>query len=329
MPQDAGEAIAAELHFKRGQRYYRAGRTEQAIEELYSALSVREIYYDAQLLLGRSLVAAERYREAAAVLREIESRERMSPEVQKLLAKANYETNRLDEASRNLYLAIGYSRSPDYDLHYLKGLIKLRQGDAEVAIIEAKRAIAIKPRFSPAHKLLSDAYLMGKDFDKAESELKLYLSGVRDRSESAEIKERINAIRSFGSAKPERAVHQPIVLPRIYRIPRPAYTAAAHRYKVEGIVEVTALFGKDGAIQYALVTRGLGFGLDEEAIKAARRIEFKAGEVNGQPTSMWIAVKITFKETNTRKTDAAIPRDSQSSIEGSLSDHPDRIGERQ
>jgi hypothetical protein len=37
IPQDDEVTIAAERHYKRGQKLYRAGQTEQAIEELYTA----------------------------------------------------------------------------------------------------------------------------------------------------------------------------------------------------------------------------------------------------------------------------------------------------
>ena len=180
IPQDDEDNVVAERHYKRGQELYRAGQTEQAIEELYSALSVREIYYEAQLLLGRSLIETKRYREAAATLREIEPPERGAAEVQKLLGKANYEMNRLREAARNLHYAIGFSKRPDYELYYLLGLVMLRQGDAQGAIAEATRAAALKPRFAPARKLLSDVYMMKKDYRWSEKALKRYLVSVRD-----------------------------------------------------------------------------------------------------------------------------------------------------
>src|SRR5262245_44839105 len=110
IPQDDEENVVAERHYKRGQKLYRTGRTEQAIEELYTALSVREIYYEAQLLLGRSLIEAKRYREAAATLREIEPPERGAAEVHKLLGRAYYEMNRMREAARNFQYAIGFSK---------------------------------------------------------------------------------------------------------------------------------------------------------------------------------------------------------------------------
>lgn len=292
IPQDDDDNIAAERHYKRGQKLYRAGHTEQAIEELYTALSVREIYYEAQLLLGRYLIETKRYREAAATLREIAAPMRDAVEIHKLLGKAHYEINKLREAARNLYYAIGSSKRPDYELHYLLGLVKLRQGAAEDAIAEATRAVALNPRFAPARKLLSDAYLIKKDYGRPEKALERYLASVRDRTEAADIKERIEAIRSLSRAKPEKSVQKPITLPRIHKIPHPGYTLGALRNKIEGAVRVEVLFGSDGAVKHALVVRGLGFGLDEKASKAALEIEFKPGEVDGQPASLWMGVEI-------------------------------------
>jgi TonB family protein len=294
IPQDDEDTIAAERHYKRGQKLYRSGQTEQAIEELYTALSVREIYYEAQLLLGRSLIEAKRYREAAATLREIKPPEGGAAEVHKLLGRAHYKMNKLHEAARNLHYAIGFSKRPDYELHYLLGLVMLRQGDGEGAVDEATRAAVLNPRFAPARKLLSDAYLMETDYKGSEKALKHYLASVRDRTEAAEIKEHIEALRSLGGAKPQKSVQKPITLPRIYRIPHPGYTLEALRYKVEGSVRLEVLFGSDGAVKHALVVRGLGFGLDEEALKAARGIEFKPGEVGGQSVSVWMGVEILF-----------------------------------
>jgi TonB family protein len=294
VPQGDWDTIAAERHYKRGQKLYRDGQTEQAIEELYTALSVREIYFDAQLLLGRSLIDAKRYREAAMILREIEPPDNGAAEVHKLLGKAHYEMNRLREAARNLQYAIGFSRRPDYELHYLLGLVMLRQGDGEGAIAEARRAVTLKPRFAPARKLLSDAYLMKKDYRRSVKALERYLASARDHTETAGIKERIDAIKNLGEARPGKSVKEPITLPRIYRIPRPGYTLEALRYKVEGSVRLEVLFSSDGAVKHAIVACGLGFGLDEAALNAARGIEFKPGEVGGKPVSMWMGVSILF-----------------------------------
>ncbi len=308
IPQNDEDGIVAERHYKRGQKLYRAGQTEQAIEELYNALSVREIYYEAQLLLGRSLIEARRYREAAATLREIEPTERGSAEVHKLLGRVHYETNKLREAARNLRYAIDYSRRPDYELHYLLGLVKLRQGDAGGAIDEATRVEKLKPRFAPARKLLSDAYFMKGDYRQSEKALTRYLTSVRDLKDETDIKERIKAMESLGRAKPEKSVQKLIIRPQIYNLPHPGYTVEALRYKVEGSVQLEVLFGSDGTIQHVLLVRELGFGLDEQALKAARGIEFKPGEVEGRPVSMWMGVDFGFATVEIERKRGGTPK---------------------
>ncbi len=54
------------------------------------------------------------------------------------------------------------------------------------------------------------------------------------------------------------------------------------------------LFGSDGHIQQALVVQGLGFGLDEEAARAAREIAFTPARLDKQPVSVWGGV-INFR----------------------------------
>src|SRR5262245_66450588 len=124
-----------------------------------------------------------------------------------------------------------------------------RLGATEGAIDEAKRAVALKHRFAPARKLLSDAYLMNKDYERSEKALKRYLASVRDRAEAAEIKERIKALNSLGRAKPEKSVQESITHPRIYKIPHPGYTPEALRYKGEGAVRPEAQSVNHGASQ--------------------------------------------------------------------------------
>src|SRR5256885_1833488 len=89
------EAKLARRHYDRGRKLYQKGQTKQAIEELYTAVGIREIYLDAQLLLSRALIAAERPREALATLRAIDLDHWQTAEVQKLFGQALYQMNKL------------------------------------------------------------------------------------------------------------------------------------------------------------------------------------------------------------------------------------------
>jgi TonB family protein len=58
--------------------------------------------------------------------------------------------------------------------------------------------------------------------------------------------------------------------------PRPVYTDQARRLQIEGEVLLEVLFRTSGEIRICRVAQGLGHGLDEAAIAAARAIRFRA-----------------------------------------------------
>jgi TonB family protein len=291
----------ARPHYEQGRRLYRSGHQELAIEELYTAVSIEEVYFDAQLLLSRVLLTAQRPREAHATLRAIERRRRDTAQVQKLLGYAYFQMNRLDAAEEILKYAISLAARPDPELHYHLGLVRLRQGDTQSAIREAKRVLVNAPHFTPARKLLSDAYLVANDPQQAALELTRCLRLARGRTERDELRERLLAIRSLAWAKPEQSVKAWVVRPQMYSIPRPSYTPEARRNRIEGTVSLKVLFGSDGTVQRAIVTQGLGFGLDEQAAAAARGIEFTPGSLNGKSISVWTEVKVRFSLADDRR----------------------------
>src|SRR5262249_8842459 len=64
--------------------------------------------------------------------------------------------------------------------------------------------------------------------------------------------------------------------------PRPDYTEEARQKRIAGVVVVQAIFRTDGLITNVRVIRGLGYGLDECAVRAVRRIRFNPAELNGR-----------------------------------------------
>jgi TonB family protein len=284
----------AEHHYKLGRKLYRKGLTERAIDELYTALSVQETHFEAQMLLARSLLDAKRPREAVGMLRGVDALERGKVSYHKMLGQAFYFSNRLREASQSLSYAIAEASRPDAELHYYLGLVELRRGNARKAIHEAKRALELSPRYTPARKLLSDAYLNNKETAQAAQELTLYLRSVRNREEASKLRKRLKAIDSLSQARPEKAVENTFIPPRIHRVPRATYTDEARRNRIEGKVKVEVLLGGDGQINQVIVVQGLGFGLDEQAVIAAKGIKYTPGMNNDKPVSVWMGVYFLF-----------------------------------
>lgn len=77
--------------------------------------------------------------------------------------------------------------------------------------------------------------------------------------------------------------------------PTPMYTDEARQRKVEGEVSLEALFNADGTVTILRVTHGLGFGLDERAIAAARAVQFKPAFRQGKPVACVASLRIQFQ----------------------------------
>jgi len=286
-----GEIKQARRHYERAGKLYRKGRCGQAIEELDEALIFREIYPEAEWLLARALVKAERPREAFGMLRSINVSHQESAEFWKLSGQVFLLMNKTAEAEKALLRALGRASRPDPELRYYLGLVRLRQGESEDAIYEAEQALRINPRFAPARRLLSDAALVQRDYRRAERELSLYLQNASVRTEAQDLRRRLSAIRALAQA---RGSDSSFAAPRIRYIPKPNYTDEARRSQVEGTVRLEVLFGSDGQVAQVIVTQGLGLGLDDEATRAARRIEFTPGRLDDRPVSVWAGVVYRF-----------------------------------
>jgi TonB family protein len=77
--------------------------------------------------------------------------------------------------------------------------------------------------------------------------------------------------------------------------PRPEYTDEARKLRLEGEVLVRVLFKATGEISVLELVRGLGHGLDENALRAAQQIRFKPALRAGQPVDSTATVHILFQ----------------------------------
>jgi TonB family protein len=87
-----------------------------------------------------------------------------------------------------------------------------------------------------------------------------------------------------------------IVNPRVVREVKPQYTADAMRAKVQGTVLLECVVLPDGSVGKVDVVKSLDptFGLDQEAIKAARQWRFVPGTRFGEPVAVLVTIELTF-----------------------------------
>ncbi len=87
---------------------------------------------------------------------------------------------------------------------------------------------------------------------------------------------------------------EPVVKPKALSLPSPSYTPDAIEAKVEGKVRVELTLDEQGKVVSARVLAGLGHGLDERALAAARSGSFSAATRCGKPTRTTFVVGVRF-----------------------------------
>ena len=87
-----------------------------------------------------------------------------------------------------------------------------------------------------------------------------------------------------------------VTLPRVLHEERPQYTSDAMRAKVQGTVLLECVVKPDGSVGDVQVIRSLDptFGLDQQAVVAARKWRFAPGTRLGEPVPVLITIELTF-----------------------------------
>jgi TonB family protein len=97
-----------------------------------------------------------------------------------------------------------------------------------------------------------------------------------------------------GAFRPGAGITDPIPIREV----KPQYTADAMRAKVQGSVWLKAIVNRDGTVSDVEVIRSLDstFGLDQEAIKAARQWLFRPSirQVTGEAVPVEITIELAF-----------------------------------
>ena len=87
-----------------------------------------------------------------------------------------------------------------------------------------------------------------------------------------------------------------VINPSIVREVKPQYTADAMRAKVQGTVLLECVVLADGTVGRVDVVKSLDptFGLDLEAVRAAKQWRFRPGTRFGEPVAVLVTIELTF-----------------------------------
>jgi protein TonB len=97
------------------------------------------------------------------------------------------------------------------------------------------------------------------------------------------------------AALPADGCDEPPAKPKPISVPQPSYTDDAQAAAVEGKVRVQLTVDETGTVIDVKLIQGLGHGLDEAALQAARKAIFEPALRCGRPARATFTIAMRFK----------------------------------
>jgi TonB family protein len=85
-----------------------------------------------------------------------------------------------------------------------------------------------------------------------------------------------------------------VTLPKVVKDVKPYYTPEAMNERVQGEVQLRCVVTKAGVPTQIEVTQPLDERLDKQAVAALEQWRFDAGQKDGAPVAVRVAIKMTF-----------------------------------
>jgi protein TonB len=104
-------------------------------------------------------------------------------------------------------------------------------------------------------------------------------------------------VEQLAVAQGAEVCNEPVVRPKRQGFAVPKYTMEARQAEIEGVVRVEVTVDETGHVIRARVLSGLGYGLDESAVQAAKQMTFTPATQCGKPVVGTAVVPFNFQLT--------------------------------
>lgn len=305
-----------------GIELYNKGEFRDAMSTLARAGKFKEAENDAELwnYLGLSYLERD---DAKNALKSLEKAAKIAP------LNAVYRSNlaflylmerKINKAQAEIEKAIAIDPN-SANAYYIRGMANLWERKSQDALADAEKGISVNPKYSPAYVLKADVFIyeFGKGWAE-KSPLKDNVQWLARAQEALEICEKdcvkdqnfkdaeskLDSVKAFykhfkkvadyKDGVAEKAAADPNRTPmKIVAKPRASYTDRARRNGLSGTVTMAVVFAADREVKQILILSGLGYGLNEEAMKAAKNIVFEPETENGKPVTVVKTIQYSFK----------------------------------
>ena len=323
----ATNIFAQQTELESGIELYKQGKNREAIAVLEKLSNRKEAEKDAKVwnYLGLAYIETNDLKKARKALEKAVS---LSPQNSAMRTNLGYSyllSNKINNAQTELNQAIQIEPL-NYTAYFFRGTSYYWERKLDEALADADKTIALNANFSSAYTLKSNIlvskfgnWLANKSTPKeyvtflrqSIEVLEYCLKNCQNNSEIQQQQEKLEASQAFykyfnrektedtdltltTNSNTSLTADNTITPLKILSKPRPRYTDRARQANISGIISLYILFAANGKVSNIIVLKGLGYGLDAEAVRAAVQIKFEPMMKDGKPVPVVKIVQYSF-----------------------------------
>lgn len=297
----------------KGIEFYKQGNNKAAVKALKDFTKQNPSDYLAFHYLGLAFARENKFKDAEkAYEKAVEANPNFS-DSRAGLAYIYLLRNKLPEAIKSAEKAILLD-AENSEAFYILGSAKMRSGNPEAAFVNVEQAIKLNPNLANAYLLKAhaimnisfanrNASLRSEKYGMASDSIGKFIILSKNLPDSAFWRGQQEALQFYSAYytereknkaaadSPETALKTPV---KILHKRGADYTHAARQAGISGVVRLLVTFSADRTVKHIIALNSLGYGLEQEAIRAAKDIRFEPATIDGKPVDAVKSIEYVY-----------------------------------
>ena len=299
---------------EKGFELYKKGSYKESAAVLEKFVKATPNDSEARTFLALSQLKIGKVKDAVKMLDKSLELNPNQPNARKAYAYALLLRGKVKESVNQITNLKAMQPQLDAESFYILGWANLRLGNYDESLENAEQAVRLNPKMPEAFYLKAQAIMNRRNvptdyaaiaakYGSAADNIGKFIvlsAALPDAPYWTGQQETLKVFAAYytekeknkGAADAEDAANNTPL--KIIAKPRASYTDQARQAGISGTIRLMVAFTESGKVENVLVLTSLGYGLDWEAVKAAKGIKYEPEMRNGKPVTSVKTVEYTF-----------------------------------
>jgi TonB family protein len=299
---------------EKGIELYKKGSFKESAAVLEKFVKATPNDAEARTFLALSQIKLGKIRDAARMLDKSLELNPNQPDARKAYAYALLLRGKMKESIDQI-TALKTMQPLDAESFYILGWAQLRLGNYDESLESAEQAVKLDPKMPTAYYLKAQAIMnrrreastdyaaIAAKYGSASDNIGKFIvlsAALPDLPYWKGQQETLKVFAAYYTEKEKNKgaadnVDAANITPlKIIAKPRAGYTDQARKAGISGTIRLMVAFTGKGVVENILVLTSLGYGLDAEAVRAAKGIKYEPETRNGKPVTAVKTVEYSF-----------------------------------